>query len=54
MSGFAFTIAHMVMDETVPASNPQNPPAGVSRLKSMPRRTVPNNGAMKKLKSAWT
>ena len=44
----------MAMEETVPASRPQKPPAGVARFHSMPSSTVPNSGAMKKLNSAWT
>ena len=42
------------MDDTVPASRPQKPPAGVARFHSMPSSTVPNSGAMKKLNSACT
>ena len=42
------------MEVTVPDSSPQNPPAFVARFHSMPRITVPNSGAIKKLKSACT
>jgi len=48
------TQIHIPIDETVPASSPQKPPAEVARFQSMPRRTVGNSGAMKKLKRAWT
>ena len=44
----------MPMEDAVPASRPQNPPAGVARFHSMPSSTVPNSGAMKKLNSACT
>src|SRR5450755_1858287 len=40
--GSSLTQAHMLMDETVPASSPQNPPAAVARFHSIPRITVPN------------
>jgi hypothetical protein len=52
--GENLTIAHMAIEETVPASRPQNPPAGVARFQSMPSKTVPKSGAMKKLKRACT
>ncbi len=39
----------MPIELSVPASKPQKPPAGVARFQSMPRITVPNSGAMKKL-----
>ena len=52
--GSTFTHAHMPIDETVPASSPQKPPAGVARFHNMPSSTVPNSGAMKKLNSACT
>ena len=42
------------MEETLPASSPQKPPAGVTRFHIMPSSTVPKSGATKKLKSAWT
>ena len=44
----------MPMELSVPASKPQKPPAGVARFHSIPRITVPNSGAMKKLNSACT
>ena len=53
-AGSSFTQAHMPIEETVPASRPQKPPAGVARFHSMPSSTVPNSGAMKKLNSACT
>ena len=52
--GSTFTQAHMAMEETVPASRPQKPPARVARFHNMPRMTVPSSGAMKKLNSACT
>ena len=52
--GSIFTHAHMLTEDAVPASNPQNPPAPVARFHSMPSTTVPNSGAMKKLNKAWT
>ena len=42
------------MEESVPTSRPANPPAAVVRFHSMPRITVPNRGAMKKLNRACT
>ncbi len=53
-AGSSLTQAHMPIEESVPDSRPQKPPAGVARFQSMPRSTVPNSGAMKKLNSAWT
>src|SRR6185312_7427110 len=50
--GSILTHAHMPTDANVPESNPQNPPAAVVLFHNMPRITVPNNGAMKKLNSA--
>ena len=50
----AFTHAHMPIEDSVPASNPQKPPACVARFHNMPSITVPNSGAMKKLNSACT
>ena len=52
--GTNLTQAHIAMEDNVPTSSPQNPPAGVARFHNMPRSTVPNSGAIKKLKSAWT
>ena len=52
--GSTFTQAHIALDDSVPASNPQNPPAGVARFHNMPSSTVPNSGAMKKLNRACT
>jgi hypothetical protein len=42
----------MPIEEAVPQSNPQNPAGPVARFQSIPRTTVPNKGAMKKLNSA--
>ena len=44
----------MLIEESVPHSNPQNPPGPVARFQSIPSTTVPNSGAMKKLNSACT
>ena len=44
----------MAIEETVPASKPQNPPAAVARFHSIPSSTVPKSGAIKKLNSACT
>src|SRR5581483_11636031 len=52
--GSSFTHNHMPTEETVPASKPQKPPAGVARFQSIPSSTVPNSGAIKKLNNALT
>src|ERR1700677_2742040 len=51
---FVCTQINIPIDETVPASNPRNPPQCEARFHSMPKITVPNNGAMKNLNSACT
>lgn len=53
-AGSIFTQSHMPTEETIPASNPQKPPAAVVRFHSIPKITVPNIGATKKLNNAWT
>src|SRR5665213_3863 len=50
--GSNLTQAHMPTEANVPESNPQKPPAAVVLFHNMPRITVPNNGAMKKLNKA--
>src|SRR6185312_4645929 len=52
--GSILTHAHMPTEATVPASNPQKPPCEVVLFHNIPKITVPNNGAMKKLNNAWT
>ena len=52
--GSTFTQTHMPIDDSVPRNNPQNAAGPVARFHSIPRITVPNNGAMKKLNSACT
>ena len=53
-AGSSLPQIHNPIDEVVPSNSPQNPPAGVARFHNIPRSTVPNSGAMKKLKSACT
>src|SRR6185437_16231825 len=50
--GSNLTHAHIPTDANVPESNPQKPPAAVVLFHNIPRITVPNNGAMKKLNNA--
>ena len=45
LRGSSFTISHMAKAESVPTSNPQNPPAGVARFQIIPMIMVAENAA---------
>ena len=53
-AGSLLSQIHMASELPVPTNRPQNPPAGVARFQSIPRMTVPNNGAIKVANNACT
>ena len=49
---FAGGTVDLRIEDAVPASSPRKPPQCVARFHSIPRTTVPNSGAIKKLNNA--